>query len=161
MRAWSAPDRPAPPGPEWAYSLSPVERADSSAPPKGSGCSPRQGARLPVTVPPPATLLPPSRSPVSGSPGSSFHFLESGQLLGAMQVADERSLPPTPRSPSPTYAPLRTPHHMWLLLPAPVSRRLSPRWCQVLAATLTKETAQRASTQERAGEPRRAVRLRC
>uniref|UniRef100_A0A7S4HDA5 Uncharacterized protein n=1 Tax=Prymnesium polylepis TaxID=72548 RepID=A0A7S4HDA5_9EUKA len=53
---------------------------------------------------------PHTRSPVSGSPGSSFHFLENGQLLGAMQAAaDDRSLPPTPRSPSPTCSPPSSP----------------------------------------------------
>lgn len=54
--------------------------------------------------------MPSTRSPVSASLGSSFHFLESGQLLGTMQApADDRSLPPTPRSPSPTCSPPSSP----------------------------------------------------
>lgn len=96
---------------EWASSTPEMSQmpwtgAEPSFP--KSSASPKQSARLPVTVPHTA-LLPTSRSPVSGNPGSSFHFLESGQLLGAMQVADDRSLPPTPRSPSPTCSPPLSP----------------------------------------------------
>jgi len=63
-----------------------------------------------VHVPSGAASVPTTRSPVNGSPGSSLSFLDSGQFLGTMQAAaDDRSLPPTPRSPSPTCSPPSSP----------------------------------------------------
>jgi hypothetical protein len=69
---------------------------------------------------PSVPMQPPRRSPVCGGAGpsssssgasSSFSWLEGGQLLGAMQAGAraEGSLPPTPRSPSPTCSPPLSP----------------------------------------------------
>ncbi|KAL1520638.1 hypothetical protein AB1Y20_022211 [Prymnesium parvum] len=109
--------------------------ASAMAPPLWEECSPYACTPIPQAascwtrpdgtpkLPPPSlrpTLGPvgvhahaamtPARSPINSSPGSSFHFLESGQLLGTMQAAaEDRSLPPTPRSPSPTCSPPSSP----------------------------------------------------
>ena len=74
--------------------------------------APSQGDvwRVPPLPPPPPPL---ARSPVSGAdPSVGFPFLlEGGQhgLGAAMQEAVERSLPATPRSPSPTCSPPSSP----------------------------------------------------
>ena len=70
--------------------------------------SPSDAWRIPPLPPPPV-----ARSPVSGAcPSTGFPFLfEGGQhgLGAAMQEAVERSLPATPRSPSPTCSPPSSP----------------------------------------------------